>query len=94
MGNLYALERKLLEELRNGRESAFQLQTLVRDSVEAQLARKILRSFTEGLSMMSSLDADSAQIAVGGGDGGGPVSAAGRKEKSGVRDRRGCYKRT
>ncbi|XP_075513345.1 WRKY DNA-binding transcription factor 70-like [Primulina tabacum] len=98
--NFNAMKKRLVEELIKGRESAFQLQTLLHklaeDSGQEQLAMKILTSLTEGLLMVTLGTSSSAQIAsvdcagggaAAGGDGGG------RKKKTGVKDRRGCYKR-
>ncbi|XP_075502589.1 WRKY DNA-binding transcription factor 70-like [Primulina tabacum] len=111
--NLNVIEKRLVEELTKGRESAVQLQALLRKlanlkeySGQEQLAMKILRSFTEGLSMVASgSTAASAQIdsvdsagggAADGGGGGGSASPGGRKKKKKtlLKDRRGYYKRT
>ncbi|XP_073146002.1 WRKY DNA-binding transcription factor 70-like [Henckelia pumila] len=103
--DLNAIKRRLVEELTNGRESALQLQALLRklddlsmnDSAQEEeaLAMKILTSFTQGLSIVTSAAAFSAQIAAVHCHGGGAAAAGmNNKKKHGIKDRRGCYKRT
>ncbi|XP_073016782.1 WRKY DNA-binding transcription factor 70-like isoform X2 [Primulina eburnea] len=91
------MEKRLMEELLAGKNSAIQLQTLLHNpdkdegSVSREeLAMKILRSFTEGISIASSCPAFlPAQIAAV--DSGSGCSGKGKKKV--VKDKRGCYKR-
>ncbi|KZV34913.1 putative WRKY transcription factor 70 [Dorcoceras hygrometricum] len=101
--NLHAMERRLMEELVQGKSSAIILQTLLHNPFKdegsisrEELAMKILRSFNNSISIASSCASvvPSAQIsgAVDCGGGGGSTSSGGRMKKT-AKDRRGCYKR-
>ncbi|XP_073282260.1 WRKY DNA-binding transcription factor 70-like [Primulina huaijiensis] len=98
--NLRSIERRLMEELLAGRNSAIELQTLLHNSVKdegstssEELAMKILRSFTNGISIASSctavLSAQLSAVDCGGGD----LTSSGEGTKKVVKDKRGCYKR-
>ncbi|KAL2549936.1 putative WRKY transcription factor 70 [Forsythia ovata] len=99
---LIAKRRRLIGELVKGKKIAAQLQTLLHKplknngSVSAEdLAVKILRSFTETLSVLSSNE--TSQIYGVDGDGGDTGASAcseeSEKKPARVKDRRGCYKR-
>ncbi|XP_073146019.1 WRKY DNA-binding transcription factor 70-like [Henckelia pumila] len=101
--NLRAKEKRLMEELLAGKNSAIQLRTLLLNPVQdegsissLQLSKNILRSFDYGISIASSctaiLSAKIAAVDCGGGDSGGSTSS-GEGTKKVVKDRRGCYKR-
>ncbi|XP_073298435.1 WRKY DNA-binding transcription factor 70-like isoform X2 [Primulina huaijiensis] len=97
------MEKRLMEELLAGKNSAIQLQTLLHNpdkdegSVSREeLAMKILRSFINGISIASSCTAVlpaqiSAVDCVGGSGSGSACSGEGKKKV--VKDKRGCYKR-
>ncbi|OWM69866.1 WRKY DNA-binding transcription factor 70-like [Punica granatum] len=91
------LPQRVISELVNGREMAVQLQVLLRKdsrnhgSASAQeIAGKIMRSFTESIHLLSSVE--SGEVCD---DGGSEDSDASKKrsELSGSKDGRGCYKR-
>lgn len=85
--------KTIISELVDGRDSAVRLQTLLKESrnhVSAALAEKILRSFTDSIYMLSSIEWP-AEFCD---DGGSEESGAGQKRSgSGLKRRRGCYKR-
>ncbi|XP_075513347.1 WRKY DNA-binding transcription factor 70-like isoform X2 [Primulina tabacum] len=99
------MEKRLMEELLAGKNRAIQLQTLLHNPAKdegsvsrEELAMKILRSFTNGISIASSctavLPAQIAAVDCVGGSGSGSGSAcSGEGKKKVVKDKRGCYKR-
>ncbi|XP_022887114.1 probable WRKY transcription factor 70 [Olea europaea var. sylvestris] len=94
---LVTQRERLIRELVKGKEFTAQLQNLLNKplknngSVSAEeLAAKILRSFTETLSVLSSDET----FQIDGGDSGSSVcSREIEKKPEKVKDRRGCYKR-
>ncbi|KAL2549935.1 putative WRKY transcription factor 70 [Forsythia ovata] len=92
---LITKRKRLIGELVKGKKIGAQLQTLLKNngSVSAEdLAVKILRSFTETLSVLSSNE--TSQIYGDGGDtGASACSEESEKKPARVKDRRGCYKR-
>lgn len=88
--------RRVISELFSGRDSAVQLQDLLQKDFGGQgsvlaweMAEKILRSFTESISMLSSTEAGEVC------DDGGSIDwgASKKRPDSGTRNGRGCYKR-
>lgn len=100
--NFHAIEKRLMEVLLAGKNSAIQLQTLLHNPAKddgsisrEELAVKILRSFTNGISIASSctavLPAQIAAVDCVGGKGEGEGEGEGKKKV--VKAKRGCYKR-
>lgn len=88
--------KSVISELVDGRDSAVRLQTLLKESrnhestvLARDIAEKILRSFTESIYMLSSIEWEESCD-----DGGSEESGAGQKRSgSGLKLGRGCYKR-
>ncbi|CAI9772156.1 unnamed protein product [Fraxinus pennsylvanica] len=100
---LLTKRRILIEELVKGKELAAQLQTLLNKPLRnngsvssEELASKILRSFTETLSVLSSNETSQINCGDGEGRASGASAYSGdshQKKPARLKDRRGCYKR-
>ena len=104
---------RVIRELSEGQESATKLKSLLQKpigsdgslSAEEALLAKVLRSFTETLSVLDSSEGEVAQILVSAGENGSQVAASsndlrsegscesGKRSSPVIKDRRGSYKR-
>lgn len=97
-GDMNSHRRSVIGELVSGRDSAVQLQALLRKDPKShggsvmarEIAEKILKSFAESIYMLSSVEPGDVCD-----DGGSEDSGASKKRSSdsGLKDGRGCYKR-